>query len=46
VLDETSKAGPRVQPSNHSEDGKHWSMGHHIPFKLKEGKDCNTKLYT
>ena len=34
VLDETSKAGPRVQSTNHSEDGQHWSVGHHIPFKL------------
>ena len=34
VLDETSKAGPCVQSTNHSEDSQHWSVGHYIPFKL------------
>ena len=35
VLDKTSKAGPRVQSSNHSEDSQYWSMSHHISFKLR-----------
>lgn len=41
MLDETSKAGPRVEPSNHSQDGQYWAMGHHISFKLR----MNNTLY-